>query len=287
MKRFLLLLLLVLTCFSAAYADSLPAGGAAPYAPVLSALSEDGLSYDDSSLSIRIEKDRAFDTNVYYTYVKLTDVSQLRTALSAAYPSKTRRPVNVMAEENNAVLAINGDFFSYHSKGVVVRGGEILRQQPERARDTLIINEQGDFVFLTRNTRPEWESYRDSGAGLREAFCFGPALIIDGVTQKFDYRKKVSCGAPTPAQRTAICQMGPLEYMIFMCEGPEQEGQKGLSLAQVVELLEQKGVQQAYNLDGGSSSTLWLCGNRINSPETKYRPVGDIIYFATTVNSAE
>lgn len=285
MKRFLALLTLMLLLFSCAYAETLSLGGPAPYPPVASALSEDGMNYDDGSLSIRIEKDVAGITNVYYAYVTISDVSQLRTALAAPYPSKTKRTVASMSEEHQAVLAINGDFFSFHNKGVVVRSGEIYRQQPESTRDTLIIDDNGDFVILTKNTVQEWKDYLENGTGCREAFCFGPALIIDGEVQTFKAGDKVSCGAPTPAQRLVFCQLGPLEYMIFVCEGPEQDEKAGLTIAEVVELLTAKGVKHAYNLDGGNSATLILCGNRINAPEHKYRMVGDMVYFATTVSS--
>lgn len=284
MKRFLAALACLMMMFSCALADILPTEGPAPYAPVASAMGEDGLSYDDGSLSIRIEKDVVGVTNVYYAYITLTDASQLRTALAAPYPSKTTRTVDVMAKEQNAVLAINGDFFSYHSKGIVVRNGEILRQKPEKVRDTLIIDDNGDFRFLTKNTKNEWDEYLANGTGVRHAFCFGPALIIDGEVQKFKHSEKISCGAPTPAQRVAFCQLGPLEYMLFVCEGPEQNKQAGLNLNEMTQLLAAKGVTHAYNLDGGSSATLMLGDTRINAPESKYRKVGDIIYFATTVS---
>ncbi|MGN0778950.1 MAG: phosphodiester glycosidase family protein [Aristaeellaceae bacterium] len=284
MKRLLTMLAALLLLCSLAQADVLPQGGPAPYPPVQSAFGEDGLSYDDGTIQVRIERDVVGITNVYYAYVTLTDVSQLRTALAAPYPSKTTRAVNTMASEQQAVLAINGDFFSYHHKGIVVRSGQILRQQPEGIRDTLIIDDQGDFVLLTQNTRQEWQDYLENGSGCREAFCFGPALIIDGQAQDFDYRKKVSCGAPTPAQRVVFCQMDTLQYMLFVCEGPEQNKKAGLSIPEVTELLMAKGVKHAYNLDGGSSATLMLGDTRINAQESKYRKVGDIIYFATLVS---
>lgn len=263
---------------------ALPLTGAAPYPPVASAFGADGCSYDDGTLSIRIEKTVAFDTNVYYTYVRLSDPSQLRTALAADYPSKTVRPVKDIAKENNAVLAINGDYFSYHRTGVVVRGGKVLREQPVATRDTLIIDAEGNFTILTKNTRKEWEAYRDSAV---HAFCFGPGLVINGEVQKFKAGDKVSCGAPTKAQRLTICQLDTLSYLIIATEGPEQEGQAGLTIAELTELIVAAGAKQAYNLDGGSSVTLLLGDQRINAPESKNRNVGDIIYFATLVSPEE
>ena len=284
MKRLLTALSALMLFCSLAQADVLPLGGPAPYPPVESAFGADGLSYDDGTISITIEKDVVGVTNVYFAYVTLTDVSQLRTALAAPYPSKTTRPVNVMAAEQQAVLAINGDFFSYHNKGVVVRSGQILRQQPESTRDTLIIDDNGDFVILTKNTVAEWKDYLEHGTGCREAFCFGPALVIDGEVQTFKPGDKVSCGAPTPAQRMVFCQMDTLSYMIFVCEGPEQDKKAGLTMNEVVEQLVARGVKHAYNLDGGNSATLMLGDQRINDPDHKFRQVGDMIYFATLVS---
>ena len=284
MKRLLTALSALMLFCSLAQADVLPLGGPAPYPPVESAFGADGLSYDDGTISITIEKDVVGVTNVYFAYVTLTDVSQLHTALAAPYPSKTTRPVNVMAAEQQAVLAINGDFFSYHNKGVVVRSGQILRQQPESTRDTLIIDDNGDFVILTKNTVAEWKDYLEHGTGCREAFCFGPALVIDGEVQTFKPGDKVSCGAPTPAQRMVFCQMDTLSYMIFVCEGPEQDKKAGLTMNEVVEQLVARGVKHAYNLDGGNSATLMLGDQRINDPDHKFRQVGDMIYFATLVS---
>ena len=44
------------------------------------------------------------------------------------------------------------------------------------------------------------------------------------------------------------------------------------------------GAQIAYNLDGGSSCTVVLNNEKINSPSNpKRREVGDCIYFATLI----
>ena len=290
MKRFAALALMILMLFSLALAQEegyapLPLTGPAPYAPVADALSEDQMSYDDGTISVRVETDVAYDTNVYYVYVTITDPSQLRTATAAGAKSKKRKPVTVMAQENNAVLAINGDFYSYHSEGIIYRSGEMVRMNPRSGRDALIIDENGDFhpIALPKGSKhADMKAAFESFPGeIREAFSFGPALIIDGVVQEFDYKKKTSCGYPTPAQRLAVCQLDALSYLIVATEGPEQEGQVGLNVPQLTELCLQKGARHAYNMDGGNSVTIVLCGQRLNAPDTKNRDVGDIIYFAT------
>lgn len=279
MKRFLALLAaLTLLTPCALAASALPVSGPAPYPPVASAYTDDGMGYDDGTLKIRIEQSVTYGTNITYVYVTLTDATQLRTALAAKFPSKKLQPVDVMARQNNAVLAINGDYFTYHKQGIVVRGGETLRFQPREHRDTLVIDDQGDFTILTKTTKAAWEALTVTP---REAFCFGPGLIVDGEPQTFRASDKVSCGANTKAQRLAICQLGHLEYLLVATEGPEQDKKAGLTLPEFTELLLQTGAKQAYNLDGGSSVTVMLGDNRINAPGTKNRNVGDIIYFAT------
>ena len=286
MKRMFcwLILLVFLLPVTALCDDALPAlplEGAAPYGPVADAYGPDGMSYDDGTLSVSLWQEEAYGTKLTFAHVKCTDASQLRTALAAPFPSKTLRPVDKIAEENNAVLAFNGDYFVYHSQGIVFRNGQQLRYQPRLHRDTLIIDENGDFTIMTNTCERVWKEWEASEHQTIQAFCFGPALIVDGVEQHFKAAEKVSCGADTRAQRLAIGQLGPLEYLIVAAEGPEQVKGTGLIMRELVEIMVDKGCVQAYNLDGGSSVTIWFNGQRINAPETKNRAVGDIIYFAT------
>ena len=275
-------------------AEALPLEGPAPYPPVESALSPDGLSYDDGTLKVKIEKGRENETNIYWVEVSITDPSQLRTALAGGKGSqKNAQPVSI-ARRANAVLALNGDFFTSHKSGIVYRQGQLLRNSPASTRDQLIIDENGDLnilAFSYRTGKQEIQQAFDSFQEkhqIRDCFCFGPGLIIDGVTQQFNYREKVSCGYPTRAQRIIFCQTGPLEYLFLVTEGKEQN-QPGFTVPECVELLEKRGgILQAYNLDGGNSSQIILCGEKINAAEYgKARDIADMICFATMVPQGE
>ena len=271
--------------------ETLPLEGSAPYPPVESALSADGLSYDDGTMRVRIEKGVENKTNIYWVEVSITDPSQLRTALAGGKGSqKNAQPVSI-ARRANAVLALNGDFFTSHKSGIVYRQGQLLRNKPAGSRDQLIIDENGDLTILAFSYRAgkaeiqgAFDAFQEKHQ-IRECFCFGPGLIIDGVTQQFNYREKVSCGYPTRAQRIIFCQTGPLEYLFLVTEGKEQN-QPGFTVPECVELLEKRGgILQAYNLDGGNSSQIILCGEKINAAEYgKARDIADMICFATLVN---
>ncbi len=287
MKRILALLLcaaLLLPCTAlaeTAYAP-LPLGGPAPYLPVEGALSEDGMSYDDGTMSVRIEKDTFEGVQLYYVYVTISDKSQLRTATAGNPRSKTRAPVYAMAAQNNAVLAFNGDFYNYREAGVIYRSGEMIRNSPRPAMDLLIVDENADLHIIESPKKLKVDSFLAEHQ-IIESFAFGPALIKDGKKLQFVYQEKMSCGYPTPDERLIMCQLadadGRNQYLFIACDDP------GLSVRQMTDIALDKGAIVAYNMDGGHSTSIYLCGTRINKIP-KDREVSDIVYFATLVPGA-
>lgn len=245
------------------------------YAPHADAYLPDETGYLDDSLSIRIEEFRAYDTTCLAAWIQVASPTQLRTELNKPYPSKSTAKASVIAKRVNAVLAINGDYFVYHNQGFIVRNGEVLREKFNEDYDTLIIDDKGDFTIIPSTTEEEIRAFTGN---IVQAFTFGPGLVIDGVkTTEFPLK------ANTPnkeTQRIAIAQMGPLSYLVVTTEGPENPGSTGLTLPEFAQVLYDLGAQNAYNLDGGSSSSLILNNKKINSLSTgKIRAVGDILYF--------
>ena len=282
LKRMLMILLALLLLLPAAAEEyaPLPLGGPAPYAAVPGALSEDGMHYDDGTMKVDIETAIVDDVTVYYVYVAIADKSQLRTATAGNPRSKTTVPVYAMAEQNNAVLAFNGDYYNYRDTGVVYRSGERIRNNIRAGMDMCIVDENGDLVIIESPSKYKIENYLKEHT-IVEAFSFGPALIKDGERLQFKYAEKNSCGYPTPDERLILCQLadtgeGWNQYLFIACDDP------GLSVRRMTDLAEEKAALQAYNLDGGHSTSVYLCGTRINKIP-KDREVGDIIYFATLV----
>lgn len=261
--------------------DPIPLEGAAPYAPHQEAYLPEQTGYHDDSLDVRVETFRRHDTTVMAVYVCLSDPSQLRTAMAAKPPSQKTMVVSSMAKKNNAVLAINGDYFSFHQNGIVVRGGKMWRNRPDGKRDILIIDENGDFTILPQCEKEDFAGYAGT---VMHAFCFGPGLVVDGKALTSLEHADVGNAPAKATQRIALGQTGPLEYLIIATEGPENKGSVGFTILQMAELCQEMGCINAYNLDGGSSSSVVLGGKKINALSTgKIRPVGDCIYFATLI----
>ena len=232
---------------------------------------------------MRAEEIRRYDTDITVVRVTVKDPSQVRTAMAGKYPSKTARPASVQGENNRAVLTLSGDFFSYHNQGIVMRSGVLYRNSPHKGRDTLMIDWNGDFTILHPTTKESFAPYQDS---IREAFCFGPGLVIDGVKLDSLEEVTISCGAKHGAVRMVIGQTGPLSYLAFASEGPEHEGSKGLTILEAADVAYELGCINAYNLDGGATATICIGEKQVNSYwKQKERSIGDIIYFATLVPS--
>lgn len=239
----------------------------------------DGAGYEDESLSIRIETMRAYDTTVTVARVKVSDPSQIRTAMAGRYGSSEVVLPDRLAKRCNAVLAINGDFFSYRSTGYLVRQGKLYRDRAHEDYDLLIIDDQGDFHIIQDPTAQSAHAFEGT---IVNSFNFGPALIVDG--EKVLPVKRINNGSTKKTQRMGIAQTGPLSYLCVATEGPENEESVGLTLEEFVELTASLGAQTAYNLDGGSSSAMMLGGRKINALSSgKMRPVCDILYFATLI----
>ncbi len=264
-------------------------------------------SYVNPSITVNIGTGKVHQTYYMYARVKIASPFQLRTsAVEESLAKVTTVVPGKIASRTKAVLAVNGVLESdVTASGVGARlDGPVLLQgewkrpsdtaseqkiekwRAEEGQDTLVIDDEGNLNIVSGDT---WGDIYDQIVGMGEhavnAFCFGPALVVDGEPVYGYYSRAIS--SAKLAQRMAICQTGPLEYLLITSEGPENPGSKGLKLDQFVELIASFGdVKTAYNLDGGSSAALifrkgtekWA---KINCPRGgKTRPVRDVIYFA-------
>lgn len=242
----------------------------------------DGTGYHDDSLDIRITTFRQHDTTVMAVYVTLRDVSQFRAGTSAGRPPwSTTSTVAQMARRFHAVLATNGDYFGYHEEGIVCRNGTVLRCRPVPTRDVLLVHRNGDLSVLLSPSQEDWDAV---ASDVLHAFSFGPALVMDGTLNEHAHDTTLDIAKDKATQRIAIGQLGPLQYLIVATEGPENKGSVGFTIEQIAQLMLDMGCSVAYNLDGGSSSTVALNYKKINALSTgKIRPVSDCIWFATLV----
>lgn len=244
------------------------------------------MTYEDPSVSVRIETGRIYETNYMVAHVKIANATQLRTSMSGSYYSPSTHLGATMAKNVNAALAINGDYFSARNNvGYMARMGKEYKNKCNGTYDVLVIDDQADLHILKAPTKADMTAFKEQleadGRAVVNGFTFGPGLVINGERQTGFV--DMDNAALRCAQRMCLAQIGPLEYLCISSEGPEDPGSKGLNLEQFAELVSSfEGVQNAYNLDGGSSATMVFNKDKVNAPNNpKRRPLNDIIYFAS------
>ena len=273
--------------------------------------------YVAESISVKIYEGRYADTDYVYAHVKISHPSQLRTIPAGVYKGVKNGSVQrskdyhfkkssttrgrFVASAANAVISINGDYFTKSECKVVLRMGTQYRNMADGLRDLLIVDKQGNLSYLNAPSQADYAAYYEANKdNLYQVFCFGPVLVENGTSVlPMDY-ENAYIGAQKAAQRTALCQLGELEYMLVTSYGNQTDGNKGLTIPEFAKVCEmagrelnpENGCLLAFNLDGGNSTTMnfkrldaasgKLKYVKVNCPEIE-RFLSDIIYFATLV----
>lgn len=238
-------------------------------------------SYEDDNISIKINIVRRYDTTCYLADVKIKHLAYLQAALAKnEFGRNIREYPTIMAKRNHAILAINGDYYGFRDKGLVIRNGVLFdpTREPRKDKDLLIIDKDGRFNIIPEEEANIVESHN---AGAWQSFCFGPGLLIDGNLAVGKYTEVDAYKTSNP--RTAIGYIDDLHYMLVVSDG-RTETEKGLSLLELAKVMQEFGCVDAYNLDGGGSSVMIFNDKIVNKPTSdgekiRERSSSDIVYI--------
>ena len=245
-------------------------------------VAESDYEYVDDTRSIHI--DRVEENGIVYFVadVQLASASQFQTAFGGGEYGGGNEHISSMATKLGAVFAVNADNYGAHESGVILRNGALYRTATT-ARHLLIVDANGD---LRVRSEREGENPQELGAqlveeGALQTFEFGPELVRDGALVEFPVDFTVISTRDTRREpRTAIGQLGPLHYIIVVADGRQDGYSKGMTLQELQQVFMFYGAQTAFNLDGGGSTEMWLCGEIINQPSGgDERSVSDMIWF--------
>ncbi|MBE5858691.1 MAG: glycosyltransferase [Butyrivibrio sp.] len=217
------------------------------------------------------------DTKIYVADVKLSSAQYLKTAFANdTYGKNVTATTSSIAEDNDAILAINGDYYGVQESGYVIRNGIVYRDTPNGS-DVLCIYADGTMGIVNDN---EYSAEELVEMGVWQAFSFGPALIENGTVAVDESDEVGKAMASNP--RTAIGLIDSNHFVFVVSDGRTEESE-GLSLYELANFMDSLGVKTAYNLDGGGSSTMYFNGYVVNNPTSsgsiKERSVSDIIYI--------
>lgn len=242
-------------------------------------VSASGDTYSDENISITMSEQTVSESKVYIADIRLSSAQYLKTALAKnSYGKNVTAKTSETASQNNAILAINGDYYGARETGYVIRNGVLYRDTGSSDTDVLCIYADGHFE-ITNSGEKSAQQLIDEGVW--QAFSFGPALVENGSAAVTSSDEVGRAMASNP--RTAIGIIDDLHYVFIVSDGRTGESD-GLSLRELAEFMQSLGVQTAYNLDGGGSSTMYWKGGIVNKPTTtgnniKERSVSDIVYI--------
>ncbi len=236
-------------------------------------------TYDNGSTKITLSTYREYDTDIYVADVTLSGADALKTAFANnTYGKNVTQTTSAMAQAQNAVLAINGDYYGARS-GYVIRNGVLYRDTAASAKQQDLVIYADGTMEIVQEGDVTAQALLDKGA--QQVLSFGPGLLTDG-TVTVDETTEVD-KARTSNPRTAIGQVDGLHYVFVVADG-RTSASAGLSLYQLAQFMQGLGVRTAYNLDGGGSSTMVFGGAVVNQPTTggdriSERKVSDIVYI--------
>ena len=237
-------------------------------------------SYSDDNIQVSLTETTVENTQVYIADITVSSSDYLKTAFAQnTYGTNVTAKTSVTAAENNAILAVNGDYYGANSTGYVIRNGVVYRDtvREDSSNGDLAIYKDGSFKVIYEDEITADQLVKD---GVVNLLAFGPSLVEDGVITVDTNSEVGQSMASNP--RTAIGIIDENHYIIVVSDGRTSESE-GLSLYQLAEVMKSYGVKTAYNLDGGGSSTLYFNGQVINKPTTNgtisERAVSDIVYI--------
>lgn len=223
------------------------------------------------------------DTVTYYVAdVVLTDATALRSAFAGdAYGTNITETTSAIAEDNDAIFAINGDYYGFRDTGIVIRNGVVYRD--EGAREGLAFYLDGTVEVYDETSTTADALVAD---GVWNTLSFGPALVEDGATVSGIENVEVDTNFGNHSiqgeqPRTAVGIIDDNHLVFVVVDGRSDGYSRGVTMTELADIMISLGAETAYNIDGGGSSTMYFDGEVINQPSNGgERGTSDILYIA-------
>jgi exopolysaccharide biosynthesis protein len=246
-----------------------------------------GTSYTSGSSSINISTVTTGSGDSTVTYyvadVVLDDATTLRSAFANdSFGENITETTSAIAEDNNAVFAINGDYYGFRDTGIVIRNGVVFRD--EGARQGLAFYRDGTVKVYDETSTTAEQLVAD---GVWNTLSFGPSLLDNGQVAAGieDVEVDTNFGNHSiqgEQPRTAVGVIDDNHLVFVVVDGRSPGYSAGVTMTGLAEIMQGLGATTAYNIDGGGSSTMYFNGSLVNNPlgQNKERGTSDILYIA-------
>ena len=240
-------------------------------------------SYASATRSVTISEvasGSGYDKITFYVAdIKLTESTDLESAFSSGTYGGRVQDTSTIADSNDAIVAINGDYYSARDDGVVIRNGIVYQNVP--ARTGLAIYRDGTMKIYDETATSVGQLLLE---GVWNTFSFGPGLLIDGASVEniSTYEAEVNARHAIDGRnpRTGVGMIDANHFVFVVVDGRSPGHSRGVTLEEFAQIFKGLGCTTAYNLDGGGSATLYFMGNVVNAPSERSgeRAVSDILF---------
>ncbi len=227
-------------------------------------------SYRSHDVAINIETRQIGNNCAYIADVYVRYIDNFKSAFAKGeYGKNIIENPKTTAANNNAILAVNGDYYGIRDNGIIVRNYVLYRDTP-----------RGDICSIFYDgtvTVDENDSYDLKAAlqnGLYQTMSFGPLLVKDGVA-----KTKFTPGILGENPRTGFGYYEPGHYVFVTVDGRQEGYSIGMTMQEFAQLFVDLGCTNAYNLDGGQSAMMIFNGEVYNKPYNNGRSTSDIFYI--------
>ncbi|MDU0203269.1 MULTISPECIES: phosphodiester glycosidase family protein [Paenibacillus] len=179
-----------------------------------------------------------------------------------------------------AIAGVNAGGFADDSKGkrypldTTVMNGKYLNGFFPTKNDTIFIglNKDRQLIGGKFSSQAELDKLNPLMGS-----TFVPTLLKNGAKATIPYQWQSS---PARAARTVMANYKNDQLLFIVTDGYDESGNSGATLAELQDKMQQLGIVDAYNLDGGGSTTLVMGGSVINRPsDGKLRPLATNFLF--------
>lgn len=242
-------------------------------------------SSESSDITISTVTTGSGDSTVtyYVADVVLGDATSLQSAFANdSFGENITETTSAIAEANNAIFAINGDYYGFRDTGIVIRNGVVFRD--EGARQGLAFDRDGTVKVYDETTTTAEQLVAD---GVWNTLSFGPSLLDNGEVAEGieDVEVDTNFGNHSiqgEQPRTAVGVIDENHLVFVVVDGRSPGYSAGVTMTGLAEIMQGLRATTAYNIDGGGSSTMYFNGGLVNNPlgQNKERGTSDILYIA-------
>lgn len=243
-------------------------------------------NYLSDTVSIKINKYSTGSGQNALTYFVADVIVSDATRLSSAFADNQfgRNIIaytSQIAKANNAIFAINGDYYGFRSDGIIIRNGVIFRDKP--ARIGLAFYRDGSMKAYDETKTSAQELLK---SGVWNTLSFGPALIENSVVATNLTKVEIDANFGNHSiqgnePRTGVGMIAPNHFVFIVVDGRSSGYSRGVTLTEFADMFKKLGCSDAYNIDGGGSSTMYFMNRVVNNPlgKNQERGTSDILFI--------